>query len=453
MDFQRVTIADRALIERYVANVGENNSETAFINMLMWQAHYGVSFSVADDTLLVKSSSAGKEVFALPFGDLRQGFERILRYTGGIPPVFRAQEGPRLDNFAHIMGEQYDVVELAEDADYIYLREDLATLAGKKYHAKRNHIAAFSRRYDWLYEPISASNLTDVLACADSWYAENAARFSSELAAERDGLHVLLAHFDELGLLGGAIRVDGQVVAFCVASRLNPDVVDVHVEKALPAYEGAYAVVNNQFAVHLSDEIHYINREDDMGLEGLRKAKQSYHPVSLLKKYHCFPRGHSDEVRAIYTEAFGAGPFFDGLFFHTYRDAVRTLTVDGKIVSILFLLPCHVDGQPYYYLYAAATLEAERGKGYMRRLIKEVLSLIDAPVFLKPATDDLISFYAGLGFGLAKGVAAGGDVAISVSDEHRRLSAMCDACPAAFPLMFSSPTPSDTSFTFPYIMQ
>ena len=451
MVFEKVTIADRALIERYVANAGETNCETAYINMLMWQKLYDVTFCAVEDALLIKSSPAEEELFALPFGDLAKGMDYILEYTGGKPPVFRAQEGPRLERFAHTMGNRYDVVALAENADYLYRKEDLATLAGKKYHAKRNHISAFSRQFDWRYEPICTDNLSDVQRCADRWYAENADRMSAALSAEREGLRVLTAHFDALGLSGGAIRVDEEVVAFCVASRLTEDVVDVHVEKALAAYDGAYAVVNNQFAEHLPEEIRYINREDDMGLEGLRKAKLSYHPAKLLKKYLCLPRDPADEVRHIYTEAFGASPFFDGLFFHTYRGDVRSLSVDGKIVSVLFLLPCSANGRKCYYLYAAATAQEARGKGYMSRLVKEVLAEVDAPLFLKPATDDLIPFYARLGFRLAKGVASGGDVKIDVTDAHKRLSALCDACPDAFPLMFSEDT-AGKSFEFPYIM-
>lgn len=451
MTFERITIADRERIERYVANVGEMNCETAFINMLVWQDLYGVTFRTVDDALLIRSSYADEEVFALPFGDLAKGLACIAEYTGGKPAVFRAQEGPRLDRFVQMMGDKYDVVELEAGADYIYRKEDLSTLAGKKYHAKRNHIAAFSKQFDWAYEPIGADNLDEVQRCADLWYTENADRLTVELMAERNGLQVLFAHFATLGLTGGAIRVDGNIVAFCIASRLNDDLVDVHIEKALAAYEGAYAVVNNQFAKHLPNEIRYINREDDMGLEGLRKAKLSYHPATLLKKYLCLPKKH-DEVRDIYTEAFGDSPLFDGLFFHTYRTAARTLVVDGKIVSILFLLPCSAQGQTYYYLYAAATAKPERGKGYMSRLVQDVLSSIDAPVFLKPATDDLIPFYAKLGFGLAKGVAAGGDIKIDVSAAHKRLSALCDDCPDSFPIMFSVDTAGE-SFEFPYIMQ
>ena len=421
MIFGKVTTADRPVIERFVCTTGENNCETAYINMLVWQGLYDVSFCAQEDALIVRASHEGEEIFSLPFGNVARGVESILRHTGGRLPVFRAQEGPRLDEFVRTMGDRYDVVEQDEGADYIYRKEDLATLAGKKYHAKRNHISAFSRQFAWSYEPLNAHNREDAQACADRWYAENADRLTPALSVERDGVATLLAHFDELGLLGAAIRVDGQIVAFCIASRLNDEVVDVHVEKALAAYEGAYAVVNNQFAKHLPGEIRLVNREDDMGLEGLRKAKLSYHPVRILKKYLCLPRDTADEVRAIYTQAFGESPLFDGLFFHAYRDAARSLRVEGKTVSILFLLPCTADGQRCYYLFAAAT-------------------------------DDLISFYEGLGFHLAKGVASGGDIVVEAEETVRRLSAMCEPCPAAFPLMTSVDV-GDKTIEFPYIMQ
>ena len=216
MTFERFTIEDRRLIERYVANVGENNCETAYINMLVWQDLYDVSFCAVEDTLLIRSSHEGETVYALPFGNLDKGLRRLFDHTDGKPPVFRAQEGPRLERFSRAMCAQYDIVELDEGADYVYRKEDLATLAGKKYHAKRNHIAAFSRQFDWTYEPIAAHNSTDVRACADRWYAENVERMTPELATEHEGVKMLLAHFDTLGLVGGAVRVEGQVVAFCI---------------------------------------------------------------------------------------------------------------------------------------------------------------------------------------------------------------------------------------------
>ena len=451
MNFERITISDKSLIERFVANVGEDNCETAYINLLVWQDLYDVSFCATEDSLIIKESSTEEETFTLPFGDLVRGIERLLKYTGGKHPIFRAQEGPRLDEFTRIMGDKYDIVELDEDEDYIYRRQDLSDLVGKKYHSKRNHISAFSRLYRWNYEPIDANNLADVQKCAERWYAENAERLNPELRAERQGMQLFFDNFESLGLFGEAIRVDDEIIAFCIASQLNENVVDVHVEKALSGYDGAYAVINNEFAKHLPTEIEFINREDDMGAEGLRKAKLSYHPAKLLKKYLCLPR-EVDEVRNIYTEAFGSSPQFDALFFYNYRSAARSLVVDGKIVSILFLLPCSADENNFYYLYAAATAAAERGKGYMSRLIKETLSSIDAPVFLKPATDDLVAFYSKLGFHLAKGVARNGDVKISVSDAHKRLNDLCDDCPDSFALMFNIETP-DLSFEFPYIMQ
>ena len=170
MTFEKITIADKPLIERFVACEGENNCETAYITMLMWQDLYGVSFCADENTLLIKSSHEGEEIFALPFGNFTKGMEYILAYTGGKPPIFRAQEGRRLDVFAREMGAKYDIVELAEDADYIYLKEDLATLAGKKYHAKRNHIFAFSRNFDWNYEPIDTRNFADVTAFAKAGF-------------------------------------------------------------------------------------------------------------------------------------------------------------------------------------------------------------------------------------------------------------------------------------------
>lgn len=290
MIFKKAEIKDKSLLEGFVSNIGDDNCETDFINLLLWQNLYNACFCALDDTLIIKTEFNGEELFLFPFGNYKKGMEAILEYTSGRYPVFRAQQGKRFEDFKTVLGDRYEIKEQSGGVDYIYLREDLSGLSGKKYHSKRNHISAFSKQFDWSYEPIGESNLADVKECANKWYKENADRFTKEMETEQSGVFMLIDNFKTLGILGGAIRVEGHIVAFTFASFINGETVDIHIEKALSDYAVAYTVINNQFAKRLPESVKYINREDDLGLEGLKKSKLSYHPAILLKKYICLPK-------------------------------------------------------------------------------------------------------------------------------------------------------------------
>ena len=132
--------------------------------------------------------------------------------------------------------------------------------------------------------------MSGVKKCAEMWYNENLDRGDVELDAERKGINILLDNMSALNMKGGAISVDGNIVAFTLGSPINSKVYDIHIEKALKSYATAYTVINREFARHELSDYEYINRENDLGVEGLRRAKLSYHPDILLKKYACTKR-------------------------------------------------------------------------------------------------------------------------------------------------------------------
>ncbi len=291
MEFKKITAADAEQIRPILSDNGEFSCESTFVNLLVWQEVYSNLFCTKDGTLFIKSTSDSGDVFRLPIGcDIKKGVAQITEYTGGALPTFWAQEGALLEQFKADFGNLYDFKECRDAFDYIYPREALSALSGKKYHSKRNHISAFSKKHDWHYEDISPENISAVKKCADEWYTENADRNDRYLSAERRGVGLMLDNMKTLNVSGGAILVGERVVAFTLASPINNRVFDIHIEKALSDYSEAYTVINREFASRLSEDFRYINREDDMGLEGLRKAKMSYKPEILLKKYYCIPK-------------------------------------------------------------------------------------------------------------------------------------------------------------------
>ena len=181
-------------------------------------------------------------------------------------------------------GENLEIFETREWADYLYDAQTLATLGGKKLHAKRNHINAFCAAHEWHTEPLTPSHFAQCLSILAAWREGREEDTAEELRAIERGL----AAYEALSLEGLVLVADGVPTAFCVGSRIGEDTVCVHFEKALPQVQGAYAVINREFVRAMLGkypQLRYINREDDMGLANLRTAKLSYHPIALLKKF------------------------------------------------------------------------------------------------------------------------------------------------------------------------
>ena len=287
LEFKKIEIDDIDIYRSFMKNNKEFSCENSFVNLLVWQCAYNNMMAVCDNQLFIKSGPLERQSFRLPIGgDINEGIKKIEEYCGDKAPSFWVQEGEMLNQVNSSFKEKYTFEENRNAEDYIYLREKLACLSGKKYHSKRNHISAFSKKFDWRYEEITKKNIDAIRLCAEEWYKENKEKADSYLLCEKQGIETLLNNIEILGIKGGAIFVEDKAVAFTLGTPINSEVFDVHIEKALKAYAEGYTVINREFARSL-EGYKYLNREDDMGLEGLRKAKLSYKPEIILKKYFC----------------------------------------------------------------------------------------------------------------------------------------------------------------------
>ena len=180
-----------------------------------------------------------------------------------------------------------------DDCDYIYLRSNLADLPGSQYQKKRNHISRFNRTYGtcgvaWEFKSYPENDITeDILTVSQKWYEENNGENEEFLRLEHESIKLALGNTELLNLRGGVLYVNGKPAAMTLAAPISPDVLDVIYEKAFGEFEhnGAYAVINQQFARRCQNFL-YLNREEDMGVEGLRKAKLSYKPEMILEKFY-----------------------------------------------------------------------------------------------------------------------------------------------------------------------
>lgn len=295
IEFKKPTPADRQWVTPLVAAEGAMGSESNFNNMYLWHRMYGQELARLGDRVLVRLHGADQVRYLFPYGvgDLAPAVEALVADAAAF--------GERL-HFICLSREQkaqleelwpgrfeYDCAWDRDSWDYVYDVNKLADLAGKKLHSKRNHIHRFDERFpDWLAEPIDGHNVEECVEMERVWAASRAEAGESESLSE-ETISILEALYlrDELELKGVLIRAEGRVVAFSLGSFTAPECFDVHYEKAYGEIQGAYAVVNREMARMIRaryPEVKWFNREDDLGLEGLRKAKLSYYPDILLEK-------------------------------------------------------------------------------------------------------------------------------------------------------------------------
>ena len=283
---------DEDWINSCIAVSGTMASDASFANIYLLRNKYSTKLSRYKDFIIRKYSGKGARcgyTFPLGKGDVAKVLAEIEK---------DAKEcGERLQ-FAFITEEQKEVLENAMparfcyssdagDSDYIYLRSELASLSGKAFHKKKNHFSKFVRTYpDYKYYEIGACNIYDAQKVADAWYYEHLQDEDASQLAEYKAIKEALENFEELGLIGGIIYVNDSPCAMTIASKINENTVDVHFEKAVGEYalNGGYAAINKLFSEKL-DGVTWLNREEDIGIEGLRKAKLSYRPKIMLKKY------------------------------------------------------------------------------------------------------------------------------------------------------------------------
>ncbi len=289
LEFRKPTLQDRDLIDSYYRRANSRSCEDTFANIYLWNRLYPVEYALTDGMMVLKSTQEDF-YFRFPKGDpahLREVLENMMEYAREKGVAFKmGVVTPR--QFAlleELFPGKFQIEYFRDDADYVYEREKLANLSGKKYHGKKNHVNKFMKTYpDWSYESINDENVEDCFQMGLIWRKRNGCDEEEEKRTEMCVTLNSLRLMKELKLRGGCLRVDGRVVAFSIGEPLSEDTFVVHIEKALTEYEGVYPMINQQFVQRETEGFLYVNREEDTGDEGLRQAKLSYHPAFLEEK-------------------------------------------------------------------------------------------------------------------------------------------------------------------------
>lgn len=413
ISFRPIALTDRARIEHYTMERGLYNCDLSFANIYCWRAFYDTAWAEVDGFLVLRFQIDGgsKTGYMQPIGegDLTGVIDRLrtdaaergepLRLVGLTEEVKQFLEEHYPDCFA------FD--DNRATRDYIYRREDLSRLQGKNYQPKRNHINRFLNGYPaYRYEPLTHDHIAECLRLEQEWCRHRNGCTEGGLSEERQAMHEAFAHFEELGLEGGCIYVEDRLVAFTYGSALNNHTFDIHVEKADTRYEGAFTIINRLFAERLDERFTLLNREEDLGLEGLRKAKLSYYPAFLQVKYRAEELDAQQQAcRRLWLEAFpeDGTQFIDQFLIRHYRaEQMLTIDCDDHTVAMLHTIPFTTALGPMRYIYGVATEPAYRGRGYaselIHRAIAEARTAGDKGLFLIPGSGSLRNFYAREGF-------------------------------------------------------
>ena len=413
--FHPISLEDRDWMNEKLREEKLDACEYTFANNYMWADVYDVRVGSAYGCGVIRCRGQSFVQYSFPFGNGDQKavivhLMKICAVHGYALILYPVTENNRLKLMEWFPGE-FEIYSDRADADYVYTTERLSSLKGKKLHGKRNHIARFMDGDDWRYEPMTQENIPECRRMAKEWAVLRADKWNEEMEQELRVLEVAFSNFDALALTGGVLYKEDKIVAFTIGEALNEDTFVVHFEKAFPDLQGAYPMINQQFVLHEAHSYQYVNREEDTGDLGLRKAKLSYYPDILLKKYWA-QQSHvvfanetrPQEIIDLWQQCFHDDSTYIEMYLDHRFEIENMLVIyeDSRPVSMASLLPVqvtiHGTKENARYVYAVGTLPAYRKKGYASEILRHALEKYGEPLILQPADRDLQEYYEKHGF-------------------------------------------------------
>lgn len=290
MEIYKPCIENKEILDKYLKYNKYPSCELSATNNILWSDYYDTRFTIIEDMLVFcKVEKDIPVMMSFPLGakDPRKAFDNIKDYFSNkeLPFKMYLVEDKTFELINSWYPEKYKVDYNRDDADYLYLRKSLETLKGKKLHGKRNHINKFLQNYpDYVYERINDDNWMDCLKIAYDWAKQNNLDDSDDKNYEKCALKFALENRNKLDLIGALIRIEDKAIAFTLGEPLTEDTFVIHFEKAYADIQGAYPIINREFVKRELGAYTYVNREEDMGIPGLRHAKTSYQPIKLVEK-------------------------------------------------------------------------------------------------------------------------------------------------------------------------
>ena len=291
MDFRTITLKDKALFNQYAVPKGYYGCNLDFCTLFLWNIQDGTTVCEDAAAVYVEAKFFRHIIFCPPFmknagADMTDAVRKLYEYSRakGQKFILRAVSKDMLSRIDQGFLQTFEVIEDRNNFDYIYNASDLINLTGKAFHGKRNHINQFANGYPrHEYRRYNESDRKGVIELYEEW-----ASYQSDVrgvTAERIAMNAALDNMDALGLCGGVITVEGKICAFTIGGISYNGMGIVHFEKGDINYKGIYPAINNFFAADAFKGVMYINRQEDMGIENLRKSKLSYNPAFMAEKF------------------------------------------------------------------------------------------------------------------------------------------------------------------------
>lgn len=289
IDFKEIELKDKEWVDECLKQVKFQGCEYSFTSNYIWRSIYHPKIAKVEGMYCLRSEYQGRYSYCYPAGqgDRKKVITLLLEDAKELGISFRMHgiTEDLIEQLEEWFPGLFQFETNRDDSDYIYTVEKLSTLAGKKLHGKRNHINRFKDTDDWEYYDVTSENVQECIEMNREWLARYVTEEDKGLQDEAKAVSEILEHFDELKVKGGILKREGKVVAYTIGEPMNDDTYVIHIEKAFYEVQGAYPMINQQFVLCNCQDYKYVNREEDTGDEGLRKAKLSYYPDILLDKY------------------------------------------------------------------------------------------------------------------------------------------------------------------------
>lgn len=441
IDFKPITTETKDICTQFLSDNISRGCETSFANLNMWGFQ---QYAIIYDQLIIFSFYNKHYFYSYPIGngDKKLAIDAIIKDAKERNIDFNLTwlYGNAKDELSRLYPDSFMIKSDRASFDYIYDINDLADLPGRKYHKKRTHVNKFLKSFpNYKIVPVTSENITVIKPMLEKWYHDRLVENpDNDYDSEQKALEKALIYFDELNM-DGIILIEGDetenidsrigkshILAFTFGSPLSHDTFDVNFEKARWDIDGAYTVICSEFARYIRDKyphIKFLNREDDMGLEGLRRSKESYYPHHMLEKCRalliptnlsfCSPSKSTDPalnhdfisaLRGLWKEAFDDDDNFLDTFFSKAYDETRCriAVINGNVAAALYWFNCTLNEKPVAYIYAVATTKKLRGRGICHALMENthahLKTLGYTYVILSPASEALGKFYESLNY-------------------------------------------------------
>ncbi len=287
MLWKKLTIESRDIFNKYYSSY-QGISDMTFTNLYIWSFEREIEYCEEDEFLFVKVKYKDSDPFLfLPIGEgnLKKAVEKIIdKESKNMDILFKSVTEESAEKLKELFPDKFEYIEERDRFDYLYSVKELIELSGKRFHKKKNQVNNFMKKYNWEYVGYSGKEIEELLKLQYRWCEVNRCSEDIWLSNEEAGIIKSIENFEKLNFKAGAIKVEEEIVAFSFGEQVSSDTVVIHIEKGDSRFEGVYQMMNNLFLKEEFSDMVYVNREEDLGIEGLRQAKMSYNPIKLIKK-------------------------------------------------------------------------------------------------------------------------------------------------------------------------